>query len=96
MKETTPAKTLGSSKSPRKTSAARRNAKLPRTPEGFASFIRDPSVVWYGPHQCNKCGGIVVKSSFQTGGLALNADDENHHYPNFVWDKHQCEDRKPG
>lgn len=52
--------------------------------------IRDQKVVWYGPHQCHKCGGIIVKSSFETGGVELDAADYNHHYPNFVWVLHDC------
>lgn len=81
---------LGASRSPAKSAAAKRNAKLPRTAEGLAAFIRDPAVVWYGPHNCHKCGGMVVRSSFETGGLMLDAEDYNHHYPNFVWAKHKC------
>ena len=84
--KTSPAK---SAKSPKK-AATRRKAKPPRTPEGFHKFIRDPAVIWYGPHQCDRCGCLIVKSSIETGGLELDAGDYNHHYPNFPWQKHAC------
>lgn len=57
----------------------------------FQDFIRDPNVVWYGPHACNKCGKMIVKSSFETGGKELDAEDYNHHYPNFRWHQHVCD-----
>lgn len=89
MKTKTPSQ-LGKKTSAAKTSAAKRNAKLPRTEEGLQKFIRDPAIIWYGPHQCNKCGQIIVKSSFESGGLALDAGDYEHHYPNFPWKRHDC------
>ncbi len=52
-------------------------------------FIRLRSVVWYGPHECNICGGIIIKSSFETGGLMLDAPHD-HHYPNHKWTVHKC------
>lgn len=57
-------------------------------------FLRNPDVVWYGPHACNKCGEMIVKSSFESGGMELDADDANHHYPNFRWQRHICHQRK--
>lgn len=89
MKTHTPSQ-LGSKTSKAKKAAAKRNAKLPRTEEGLQKFIRDPAIIWYGPHQCNKCGCMIVKSSFESGGLALDAGDYNHHYPNFPWRRHLC------
>jgi hypothetical protein len=57
--------------------------------KGFNNFIRNPKVVWYGPHQCNGCGGLIVRSSSQSGGISLNAPF-NHHYPNHIWAEHKC------
>lgn len=53
------------------------------------AFIRNPHTVWYGPHQCNGCGETIVKSSLESGGVALDAP-HGHHYPNFPWKKHVC------
>lgn len=52
--------------------------------------LRDPESLWYGPHQCEACGGIVIRQSLEQGGLKLDAEDHNHHYPNFLWQEHQC------
>lgn len=81
---------LGKKSSPAKKSAAQRNARVPRTAEGLAKFIRDPAIIWYGPHQCNKCVAMIVKSSFESGGVMLDAGDHNHHYPNWPWQRHKC------
>lgn len=51
--------------------------------------IKDPKGVWYGPHECNGCGSTVVKLSIQQGGITLDAPF-GHHYPNHVWEKHEC------
>lgn len=51
--------------------------------------IRDPKGIWYGPHQCNKCGGVIVKKSFEQGGLELNAP-QGSCYPNHKWELHDC------
>lgn len=52
-------------------------------------FIRNRKVVWYGPHECNGCGATVVKSSIESGAIALDAP-HGHHYPNHKWMKHVC------
>lgn len=56
----------------------------------FEEQIRNPEVIWYGPHECPKCGRIIVKSAMEQGGLSLDAADFNHRYPNFKWEKHKC------
>lgn len=53
-------------------------------------FISDKTVTWYGPHQCNGCGEIIITSSVGTGGVKLNAGAHEHHYPNFEWTQHKC------
>ena len=55
----------------------------------FNMLITDPDVIWYGPHECNGCGKQIVKSSIDTGGVALDFA-HNSHYPNHVWEKHVC------
>lgn len=52
-------------------------------------FIRNRKVVWYGPHACNGCGATIIKSSIESGGLALDAP-HGHHYPNHKWVLHRC------
>lgn len=51
--------------------------------------IRNKTVIWYGPHACEKCGQMVVKQAKESGGLELDAEFE-HHYPNYQWKKHKC------
>lgn len=64
---------------------------LPKEFSGMAisRFIRNRKVVWYGPHECNNCGATIVKSSFNQGGLELDAP-HGHHYPNHRWTLHRC------
>lgn len=57
--------------------------------KGFNNFIRNPKVVWYGPHECNGCGATVVKASVEDGAMTLDAP-HGHHYPNHKWTKHKC------
>lgn len=56
----------------------------------IGDLIRDPSIVWYGPHECTDCGKIVVKSGAETGGVALDFAQDSH-YPNHQWRLHQCQ-----
>lgn len=58
-------------------------------------FIRNPEVIWYGPHGCNGCGHKIIKSSAHSGGVELDAEDFNHNYPNFKWERHVCRMDKP-
>ena len=55
----------------------------------FEIFIRDPKVVWYGPHSCPVCHKSVVKSSIESGGIMLDYSHENN-YPNCKWTQHVC------
>ena len=78
-----------------KTSKTKRAARSSRAASGSATvggitLLRDPNVVWYGPHPCEKCGRIVVKTGNGAPPLTLDAEDHNHHYPNFRWLEHQC------
>ena len=57
--------------------------------ESLGEMIRDKSVVWYGPHECEGCGECIIKSSVETGGVALDSP-HNHHYPNHEWRLHRC------
>jgi hypothetical protein len=65
------------------------NKRLILKPSELIAFLRDRSVVWYGPHECNGCGATVVKSSNETGGVSLDAP-HGHHYPNHKWIEHRC------
>lgn len=62
--------------------------------KSLATWIRNPGIVWYGPHECNGCGQTIVKSSIESGGKSLNAP-HNHHYPNHKWVEHKCESTNP-
>ncbi len=55
----------------------------------LSRFIRLRSVVWYGVHECNGCGAPIVKSSSETGGVALDAPHDSC-YPNHKWALHCC------
>ena len=69
-----------------------------------AAELRDPSVVWYGPHQCPSCGSRVVRQEIEAGGLYFDAqpramtEDERIIYPNedegleLEWTAHTCKD----
>ncbi len=57
--------------------------------DSIGEMLRDHSVIWYGPHECNGCGAIIVKSSIETGAVALDAPHD-HHYPNHQWRLHLC------
>jgi hypothetical protein len=60
-----------------------------KSQEEIEAIIRNPHTVWYGPHECDRCGGVIVKSSFGQGGVSLNAPHD-HHYPNHKWTEHVC------
>jgi hypothetical protein len=55
----------------------------------LSRFIRMRKVVWYGPHPCEECGETIIRSSKETGRVALDAPFD-HHYPNFKWCRHRC------
>lgn len=63
-------------------------------PSNF-DLLRDPMVTWYGPHQCNGCGRTIIKTGLEFPSLVLDAEDHNHHYPNFRWQEHVCPGTKP-
>jgi hypothetical protein len=59
--------------------------------------LRDPNVVWYGPHSCENCGGRVVRQAIESGGLYFDAQpDERIIYPSVgegldrEWTAHVC------
>jgi hypothetical protein len=65
--------------------------RMARPPGGErAMLIRDPMVTWYGPHACEKCGRTVIKTGNGAPELTLDAENHDHHYPNFHWCEHQC------
>lgn len=62
-----------------------------RTLEKLEKEIRDPAAIWYGPHQCEGCGKVIVRRDRRQGEvLSLDAEDFNHHYPNVIWTEHVC------
>jgi len=62
-----------------------------RTLAQLEKEIRDPAAIFYGPHQCENCGRIIVRRCRKQGeDLTLDAEDFNHHYPNFIWQEHIC------
>ena len=70
--------------------ASKKIRKLKPLSEANKSYIRNPDIIWYGPHQCNMCGNTIVQSSYQQGGVQLDASDINHNYPNYEWQLHKC------
>lgn len=54
----------------------------------------DPDVVWYGPHYCESCGFLIVKSSHESGGHAFDVPSDMVNgnpaivYPNTRWLPH--------
>lgn len=61
--------------------------------------LRDPNLVYYGPHACQKCdkdgkkGTLIVKAG--NGAPDDLGFDFVHgsHYPNHEWKKHVCSDK---
>lgn len=59
--------------------------------------LRDPNVVWYGPHSCPTCGTRVVRQAIEAGGLYYDAQPADALiYPNVgaglhcEWTAHTC------
>lgn len=61
--------------------------------------MRDPNIVYYGPHPCQRCdkdgkkGTMIVKAG--NGAPSDMEYDFNHdsNYPNHVWQKHVCSEK---
>ncbi len=60
------------------------------SPSSAFQLLRDPNIVWYGPHGCPKCGKQIVKTGNGAPALTLNAEEHGHHYPNHQWKEHVC------
>lgn len=52
---------------------------------------RSTRFTYYGPHPCQKCGVVIVKSEkFAPVGFEFNFVHDSH-YPNHKWIKHKCQ-----
>lgn len=51
--------------------------------------------VFYGPHECVRCGKAIAKASTQQGGEEFDYPD-GPIYPNTAWDRHNCDNSKVG
>ena len=52
--------------------------------------FRNSKIVYYGPHTCENCGGMIVKMGAEWGGVAFTAP-EGPIYPNTEWHPHVCD-----
>jgi hypothetical protein len=52
--------------------------------------FRNSKIVYYGPHQCDNCGAMIVKMGVEFGGTAFNAP-KTYAYPNTEWHPHVCD-----
>jgi hypothetical protein len=52
--------------------------------------FRNSKIVYYGPHQCDNCGAMIVKMGIEFGGTAFNAP-KTYAYPNTEWHPHVCD-----
>ena len=55
----------------------------------LGEMIRDNDVVWYGPHKCDGCYAIIVKSSESSGGISLDAPHNLSLIQNHNWQLHR-------
>jgi len=46
--------------------------------------------VFYGPHECHRCGKTIVKASYTQGGEEFDQPD-GPIYPNTEWTRHNCD-----
>jgi hypothetical protein len=49
----------------------------------------DPHTVYYGPHPCERCGGMICKVSIDQGGKEYDYP-AGPIYPNTKWVEHKC------
>jgi hypothetical protein len=52
--------------------------------------IRDPQIIYYGPHACENCGVMICKMGYQFGGASFDYPAEPI-YPNTEWAVHVCD-----
>jgi len=50
--------------------------------------------IFYGPHQCLDCGGIICKASYTQGGESFDYP-KGPIYPNTDWKRHNCTGPQP-
>ena len=55
--------------------------------EAFAPS--DVRIIYYGPHPCDDCGGLICRVSLEQGGDKFDYP-EGPIYPNTVWRPHSC------
>jgi hypothetical protein len=55
----------------------------------FELQLRDPSIVYYGPHACEICGTVIVKMGREWGGTCVDMPP-GPVYPNSEWHLHVC------
>lgn len=59
---------------------------------------RNPNLVYYGPHPCQKCdptgklGTMIVKAGNGVPNKLQFDFIQDSHYPNHVWLQHKCID----
>jgi len=56
----------------------------------MAMTFRSSRVVYYGPHSCENCGGMICKMGREFGGTSFSYP-EGPIYPNTEWHPHVCD-----
>lgn len=51
----------------------------------------DSTLVYYGPHECGRCGRLIVKAAFEQGGAEFDYPRHDPIYPNTRWTPHACD-----
>ena len=55
----------------------------------------DPSIIYYGPHQCATCNKRICRVEQAQGGMAFDYP-EGIIYPNTNWTQHVCQGETNG
>jgi hypothetical protein len=52
---------------------------------------KDPTIVYYGPHECDECGQMIVRAALERGGQKFDVPEVSFLYPNTLWSPHVCD-----
>ena len=61
-------------------------------PEHHLTF-RNSRIIYYGPHECERCGVMICRMGHEFGANAFTYPD-GPIYPNTEWHPHVCDPRR--
>lgn len=62
------------------------------TVQSLSAAPRDPKIIFYGPHACQKCGALICRMGREFGTEEYTYP-EGPIYPNTEWVPHVCQQR---